>query len=214
MEVNGIDIYNRIIEILDSRKMNKNDFFKSVNVSKQTLYNWKRNTTPSLDCIGLIAETLHVSMEWLTFGIRSEDSSEATSTRNIVTRIYRQLENKTGFKQYENNPDFYSSIEKIVSPIELQDWDCGRSFPDLKKLTLIAKEIDVSVQYLITGNEISKEVYHNYCGPTDRDNETFYKNFYCLNEQYKERLYQYAIELRKAQNYEREHDNLNVNNVN
>ena len=188
MAINGYDIYERILQMLDMRGLKQKDFLSSLGLTRQNLARWKSGSLPSVDVLYEIKEKLQVSIDWLLTGKNEQDSTDPTSQYQIVNRIDDCLEHITGYKRWEDNIKFYNCIQDIVHPQELADWLYGRQVIDVSKIAKIADRLGESVQYLITGSKISKAEYSNYYGQKESEDADFYRTFSCLNQEAKDNI--------------------------
>ncbi len=186
MDINGKGIYERIIEAIKIRGIKNIDLYKKLGITRQHLARWKNGSLPSIDILYAIKEELNVSLDWLITGKNEQDATDPAAPFQIVNRIDYYLEDKTKHKKWEEN--FYSSIAEIVKPYELEDWLNSRQVLDISKVVKIADKLGASVQYFITGSQISKSEYtEKYFGQRETEDANFYREFSCLdNERRKE----------------------------
>ena len=178
MDFNGSDIYNRIVEIIQERKTKTSDFYNKIGITRQNFSKWKSGSIPSFDVLYKIKEELNVSWDWLLNGTQEQDTTDIAAPFQIVNRIDDWIEKKYKKKKYEAN--FYDCINDIISENELSGWFTGRQNIDISKLSKIADKIETSVQYLITGYDISIAQAKSK-RPWDEDSE--YQNFYQIFSQ-------------------------------
>ncbi len=178
MDFNGSDIYNRIVEIIQERKTKTSDFYNKIGITRQNFSKWKSGSIPSFDVLYKIKEELDVSWDWLLNGTQEQDTTDIAAPFQIVNRIDDWIERKYNKKKYEAN--FYDCINDIISENELSGWFTGRQNIDISKLSKIADKIETSVQYLITGYDISIAQAKSK-RPWDEDSE--YQNFYQIFSQ-------------------------------
>lgn len=188
MEINGFDIYERIVQMIELRGFKQKEFLTSLGITRQNLARWKTGSLPSIDILYEIKQKLDVSIDWLLTGKNEQDGNEPAAQYKIVNRIDDRLENITHHRRWERDINFYNCIQDIVAPYELQDWLNGRQNIDVSKLRKIADRLGESVQYLITGSRISKAEYTNYYGPRESEDANFYRTFSCLNQDAKENI--------------------------
>ena len=188
MEINGTDIYKRIIQMIELRGIKTNDFYDKIGITRQNLSKWKAGSLPSADVLFLIKEELNVSLDWLLTGINEQDTLSPTEPYRIVDRI-EDLLKKDSKLEGRWMPGFYERIKDIVKPYELNDWRDHRQNIDITKITKIADRLGESVQYLITGAHISKAEYtEKYFGNKESEDANFYRTFSCLGKDKKEVL--------------------------
>lgn len=184
MEINGSDIYNRIVEIIQERKIKTSDFYNKIGITRQNFSKWKSGSIPSFDVLYLIKEELNVSWDWLLNGTSEQDTTDIAAPFKIVNRIDDLIEKKTNKKKYEAN--FHDCIKDIISENELSGWFTGRQNIDISKLSKIADKIETSVQYLITGYDISiAQAKSKRPGDEDSEYQNFYQIFSQLDEKSK-----------------------------
>jgi transcriptional regulator with XRE-family HTH domain len=180
MEINGKEIYERIIQTIKNRGIKNIDLYKKLGITRQHLARWKNGSLPSIDILYAIKEELNVSLDWLITGKNNQDATDPAAPFQIVNRIDYYLEDKTKRKKYEDN--FYSSIDDIVKPYDLADWLNSRQELDISKVVKIADRLGASVQYFITGSQISKSEYtEKYFGNRETEDADFYRKFSCLD---------------------------------
>lgn len=186
MEINGKEIYDRIVEMITMRGIKKSDFYNKLGITRQHLSRWKSGSLPTIDIIYKIKDELQVSLEWLLTGNNEQDANDPAAPYKIVDRIDYYIQDTTHHMKYEPSIVFYNILKDIVSANELPDWFYGRQTIDISKLSKIADKLGKSVQYFITGSDISKEEYTKYYGNKDSNDTEFYKQFSCLNDKTKE----------------------------
>ena len=188
MEINGTDIYKRIIQMIELRGIKTNDFYNKIGITRQNLSKWKAGSLPSADVLYSIKEELNVSLDWLLTGKNEQDALSPTEPYRIVDRIEALLK--------ENSkldgpwvPGFYECIKDIVKPYELNDWIEHRQNVDITKIAKIADRLGESVQYIVTGSHISKAEYtEKYFGNKETEEANFYRTFSCLSKENKDTL--------------------------
>ena len=120
---------------------------KETGVTTSTLTCWKKGKyTPKREKLEKIADYLGVSVEYLINGKAKEDSTEASSYE-----IFEHLLQKHGVSAYK------VAKETGVTQSTLSDWKRGKSTPKTSNLQKIADYFGVSLDYLTTGREASKE---------------------------------------------------------
>ncbi len=182
MVFNGSDIFNRIIEITQERKIKTSDFYNRIGITRQNFSKWKTGSIPSFEVLNKIKKELNVSWDWLLNGNQEQDTTDVAAPYQIVNRIDDWIERKNNTKKYETN--FYDCINDIVSDNEIGNWFAGRQNIDISKLARIADRLGTSVQYLITGYDISIAQAKSK-RPWDEDSE--YQNFYQIFSQLDEK---------------------------
>lgn len=182
METSGVDILNRVLGILEQRRIKQKDFFTKIGLHAQTPSHWKRGASPSIEAVTAMATELNVSIDWLVKGEGVEDPSEETSPAHIVNRIEDRLEEMTHHKPHDTTYPFYSALDNIVTAQELNNWREGKTPLNTVKLCAIADRIGVSVQFLMTGDDISEEEYNRLHGKIVGKYGMFYQHFYCLDD--------------------------------
>ena len=181
MKCCGKDILQRVLLLLNLRHITQKEFFTKIGLHSQTPAHWKRGSSPSIEAVTAMATELNVSIDWLVRGEGVEDLSEESSPAHIVNRIEAILEKITKHKVYETNYNIFESIKDIVNQRELNDWRDGKRPLDTIKLCKIANRLGESVQYLMTGSNISKEEYTHYHGSKETDFMELYRQFHNLN---------------------------------
>lgn len=207
MELNGKEILDRVLFLLNKKGIKQCDFFKSIGSSTQMPTHWRRGIVPSLEIVCDMAQALNVSTDWLIKGTECEDTYDDTSFGEILKRIDETISNrrkKASLPSHNYDDGFYSSIEDLINPADFDNYVYGRQY--ISRLTLyeIAKRLQVSYQYLITGEEISKEEYKSSYSSFALENDGFYNSYHCLNEDKQAKAQQYVYDLFKVQLYENE----------
>lgn len=153
----GIELVNRIDEVLQELGTSRREFAASINIQPNTMGNWKTNNSmPPLETVELIADKLNVSPTWLLFGdkyVAAADKSRSYFGRiQIMHRIHCLLLDKTNHQDGEikNEELFDSVIGHIISYAKLSSWSKGRYNIDLCIFQQIASELNTSIQYLLT----------------------------------------------------------------
>lgn len=153
----GIELVNRIDEVLQELGTSRREFATSINIQPNTMGNWKTNNSmPPLETVELIADKLNVSPTWLLFGdkyVAAADKSRSYFGRiQVMHRIHCLLLDKTNHQDGEikNEELFDSVIGHIISYAKLSSWSKGRYNIDLCIFQQIASEVNTSIQYLLT----------------------------------------------------------------
>ena len=105
----GIELINRIDEILSEKGKSRKEFAKELNIQPNTMGNWKTNNSmPPADTINLIATALDVSIDWLLNGNKGFNEKDIFfnqySRNSIRLRIYEALK-----KKYEKDDKRFTS---------------------------------------------------------------------------------------------------------
>lgn len=66
--INGTDIYNRIIYLININHLKNSDFYKDIGITSQIFSNWKYRSIPSLDVLYKIKIYFNCSLDWLITG--------------------------------------------------------------------------------------------------------------------------------------------------
>ena len=151
INIQPTNIFERLQMILKLRDIKLNDFLAKMDLSRQSVYNWKGKSCPSADTAYAICKELNISMDWFITGDTDQDTTEADSPAQIVNRIHDKLERLTQQKEYDHDDTFYSCLKGIIEPHELGDWFHGWQKPSLNKLLLIAERLGEDFQYLVSG---------------------------------------------------------------
>lgn len=166
----GIELINRIDNILSEHNISRKEFALSIKIQPTTMANWKTNNSiPAGDTLYLIANELEVSVDWLLSDNsdfeRKEELLGERSRKAIRRRIYESLSKK----YYEEIRDERLSPENLRNETNLQDihekyldyyvtywklfnWSKGRCEIDYTIFLQWATELDTTVNYLLLGS--------------------------------------------------------------
>ncbi|MCR5416745.1 MAG: helix-turn-helix domain-containing protein [Pseudobutyrivibrio sp.] len=107
-------ISERVLEILDERKISQKEFSIKTGIPQTTISDWrKKKTNPASDKILIICKVLNVSPEWLLSGIEEDGNrskktdffviSKDTEIGNIINSYNNMdIENKKRMELYVN----------------------------------------------------------------------------------------------------------------
>lgn len=74
----------RVLQILDERKISQKDFSEKTGIPQSTISDWrKKKTNPGTDKIMIICKVLNITPEWLLSGIE-EDGNRGKKTNYYV----------------------------------------------------------------------------------------------------------------------------------
>ena len=77
----------RILQLLDERKMTQKEFAKRTGIPESTVSDWrKKKTNPSSDKIMIICQVLNVSPEWLLSGIEEDGARSKKNNYYVIDR--------------------------------------------------------------------------------------------------------------------------------
>ncbi len=104
---------------------------------------------------------------------------------------YVKARDSKGFK------DSYVAKIAGISQSTFTDWKNGKSKPKMDKLKKIADAMNISVDYLLTGNKTAQDLYMDYMAEiTFTDDEmSLINNYRMLNDQGKEKIRDYCSDL-------------------
>lgn len=68
ININGTEIYYRIVNLIELKNIKKQDFYKSIGITRQNLSKWKKGSLPSIDTLYKIKLYLNVSFDYLLTG--------------------------------------------------------------------------------------------------------------------------------------------------
>ena len=195
----GIELINRIDEILSEKGKSRKDFAKEINIQPNTMGNWKTNNSmPPADTIILIANALDVSTDWLlneNNGFEERDLFfNQYSRKSIRLRIYTALKNKYKYDDNRFTPDFLekeSLLKELhyyyfnggfVSYEKLLNWSKGRCEINTYYFDQCAIGLNTTLQFILTGSEVLIPSDDQYSKPFD-------KELYDLALEYRDQLY-------------------------
>lgn len=194
----GIELINRIDEILSEKGKTRKDFAKEINIQPNTMGNWKTNNSmPPADTINQIAKVLGVTTDWLLNGSKEFEEQEQFfnqySRHAIRLRIYEALKNKYEkddnrfASDYLNNESLLREIHndylndgKMTYEVLLY-WSKGRCEINTYFFDQWAQSLNTTLQFILTGSELLIPSDSNYSKPFD-------KNLYDLALKYRNEL--------------------------
>ena len=153
----GIELVNRIDEVLLELGISRREFAASINIQPNTMGNWKTNNSmPPLETVEIIAEKLNVSPDWLLFGDKyTSEFDKRTgyfSRTQVGARIDSCLRDRTNTTPSDvpTRDIFNQELGHIISHEKFANWLLGRYNIDLIVFQKIASELTTSIQYLLT----------------------------------------------------------------
>lgn len=162
----GIELVKRIDEVLNDMSNSRRQFAIETELNPSTMATWKtKNIFPPVETIILLAQKLDVSIDWLVNGT-SLTPEELKQREEIRMRIYDSAqiwnqENKWhfleershSFEKYDSRHHEMSQIRQRISYSKLLNWSKGRCNIDSRSFDSIANTLNVSTEYLFTGEE-------------------------------------------------------------
>ena len=167
----GIDLINKIDEILAENKKTRTAFAKEINIQTNTMGNWKSNNSmPPADTIVQIAKALNVSVDWLLNDNEHFEEMQQIlgeqSRKSVRHRIYKALGEK--YKETDNRftSDFLTNEELLKDlhnsyfngghvPYDvLLNWSKGRCEIELHVFNQWAIGLNTTLQYILTGSSV------------------------------------------------------------
>lgn len=186
----------RIDAVLSLMNIKKVRFYSDLNLSRQTVVQWKKGSIPAADKLLLISDYLDVHPKWLLQGkISNKNNYDLDSTKSQVNRIYRTLENN--FNCHPDNPNFLMPLQNCVTEVQLSKWALGMQIPTIGQLKDISEKLGISILYLINGTEIQKA--------QSRIESTVIQTYYCLDEKNQKSVDETIYAFYAKQLYDREH---------
>lgn len=157
---NGIEIVNKIYILLEEFGISQKNFSKQIGLSQSTIPAWKtRNIVPPLETLGIIAENLEISIEWLVTKEAPETISYSQrillTRRQIRKRIYQTISEKINEPDADNeriHNCFFTNMPNLTYR-KLYNWAEGRVNLNEYILVDIAYTLGISVEYLMSGNQ-------------------------------------------------------------
>ncbi|BDC92330.1 helix-turn-helix transcriptional regulator [Treponema bryantii] len=156
----GIDLVNRIDQVLSDTGMSRKEFGEKLNIVQSTLATWKsRDICPPVDTLSKIADELEVSLDWLIagypgWGVDKETFGE-NSREAVRERIYKALIKKDELPSEEELARIHTE-NKTSFPISyqaLRNWSKGRISLDMYFFQQMAYNLKTNIQYLLTGQD-------------------------------------------------------------
>lgn len=165
---NGIELLDRIDEVLTDTNLSRRKFALDTNLNPSTMATWKtKNIFPKIETIILIAQKLEVSTDWLLFGTNITDTL-LKQRKEIRERIYNTVElytedakrmgciSESGdpkYKPYSAMHHEFSAIRLMISWRKLLNWSKGRCEIDYRTINRIAEKCSISYSELIGNND-------------------------------------------------------------
>ena len=145
--MNRLYFWDKVDDVLKSRGMLVSDLWKNAGINPHTAKGWRtRNRYPDAEAIRHISQVLNVSIEWLM----QEDApgSGQPARLGFWSRIDSTIKH---FNMSLNS--LYREAD--INPFTAAGWRKNNRYPDAESLVKIAKVLDVSVEWLITGEELA-----------------------------------------------------------
>lgn len=156
--INGIDIYNRILKILQERKTKTSDFYNKIGITRQNFSKWKSGSIPSFDVLYKIKEELNISLDFLLTG-NEEYFYFTKDTINMLCSILKYLSLTPPSERFGPYINIYSCKEAYVVFSDL-----------LTKTTFSEREEQIkgNLKYILSEKEINNfnfllDNYSNFC---------------------------------------------------
>jgi len=182
----GIELINRIDEILSEKGKSRKEFAKELNIQPNTMGNWKTNNSmPPADTIVQIANALEVSTDWLINGNKDFEEEEHLyrqySRYSIRLRIYEALKKKYEKEDNRFTPDFLNNESLLrelhyyyfnggcVSYDILYNWSKGRCEINTYFFDQWAQSLNTTLQFILTGSKVLIPTNDNYSKPFEED---------------------------------------------
>lgn len=186
----------RIDAVLFMMNIKKVRFYADLELSKQTVTQWKKGSMPAADKLLKISDYLDVHPKWLLYGkINDKQIYDIDSAKSQVTRIYNTL--KEDFNCFPDQPNFLMPLQNCVTEVQLSKWALGMQIPTINQLKEIAEKLGTSILYIINGTDVAKE--------QSRFETTSIQTYYCLDEKNQKAVDETIIAFYAKQLYDREH---------
>ncbi len=160
----GKEFVELLDEYLKSKGLTRRQFCNLTDIPESTIGTWKsKNVMPSVELVSKVATFMNVSLDWLVYGEQYENANVDNTTNNpysrrsIFDRIHKYL-----IQDYDDTcSDIQTLYKKYLADIVeyeiISNWVCGKANLPEDVLPRIADKLDVSLQYLLSGNHYNKD---------------------------------------------------------
>lgn len=160
----GIEFVEIIDDFLKKKEISRRQFCSLIDIPNSTIASWKsKNVMPSVELVAKVAKFMNVSLDWLVYGEQYENANSINTTYNPYSRrsILSRIEKYLIRDDVDTGSDLQTLFKKYLSNIVeyeiISNWVCGKANLPEDVLPRIADKLDVSLQYLLSGNHYNKD---------------------------------------------------------
>lgn len=160
----GIEFVEIIDDFLKKKEISRRQFCSLIDIPNSTIASWKsKNVMPSVELVAKVAKFMNVSLDWLVYGEQYENANSINTTYNPYSRrsILSRIEKYLIRDDVDTGSDLQTLFKKYLSNIVeyeiISNWVCGKANLPEDVLPRIADKLDVSLQYLLSGNHYKKD---------------------------------------------------------
>ncbi len=160
----GIEFVEILDNYLKEKGLSRRQFCSLTDIPNSTIGTWKsKNVIPSVELVAKVAQFMNVSLDWLVYGEQYENANSINTTYNPYSRrsILSRIEKYLIRDDVDTGSDLQTLFKKYLSNIVeyeiISNWVCGKANLPEDVLPRIADKLDVSLQYLLSGNHYNKD---------------------------------------------------------
>lgn len=182
------------VEVLENylkeKKISRRQFCALVDIPNSTISSWKsKNLLPSIELVAKVAKFMNVSLDWLVYGEQFDEADKQNVLENPFSR--RSILYRIEIVLRQNNQDYDYDIESlhkkylsnIVDYEVLSNWVCGKANLPENVLPEIAKQLKVSLQWLLTKDEYHQDDFDAFIYGLAKAYPGLLKGYDCLEEE-------------------------------
>ena len=181
----GIELVDKIDKLIKEKGISRRQLCADVGISNSTIATWKtKNILPTAELIGKVAKELNVSVDWLLNGNDTEppNKDDKYHRENIFNRIKILLQERCHHEVHEVRELFNIYLSDIISFDIILNWRLYRIDISEEILIKIANEIDIDVQYILTGESNNEYTFNPHLYKLAQQNEHLLRCLHNANE--------------------------------
>lgn len=172
---NGIELVDILDKFLKEKKLSRRQFCALTDIPNSTIGTWKsKNVMPSVDLVAKVAKFMNVSLDWLVYGEIFENEPEENNNENPYSRVNIQYRMEIIMRELfkDKIPDTTRAhdsrylhelfLNDIVEFDVFENWVLGRGYISDNVLPMIAKKLEVPLQWILTQDGYNQEDFDPY----------------------------------------------------
>ena len=202
---NGVELVEILDDLLEKKGISRRQFCAQIEIPPSTIAAWKhKNILPNTELICKVAKFLNVSIDWLVNGEnpKTEISLQAFGRHTIMDRLETILRQNTNSYQTPLAELFNEHLGKIADFELINNWSLGRINVSESIITALAKELNVSTDWLLTGKEETDKEINTFLYGIAKDHEGILMGYHSLDkadQDFVDNFITSKLELRKLQ---------------
>ncbi|HFW4797477.1 TPA: helix-turn-helix domain-containing protein [Salmonella enterica subsp. diarizonae serovar 60-67:z35:-] len=162
VEDSDVTICDRIFDMRNLREMTQAEIAESVGVSPNLVNAWEKNSLePRAKHIIPLANALKCDPIWLLTGNPADVKAAQLAPQPAPVNVMKDADMANigvrirNLRNYEGMSDYTLAKEIDASDTMIQEWEAGKAIPPSKYIDRLAKALNASATWLVTGKVIN-----------------------------------------------------------